>query len=256
MAAGSNNAPQAVCFPKQTWTRRDGIAMLSAAGVTMVVELGAFVLARRLGLADPGAVVVFLAVACAWLALAPAALAAGGKSGLSVLLRGGVVADATGAALLVLWLTTPCVRFWPAVQLYCLAWSIALVAISAVWIARKPVGRLLAAVVVAMLFSLSLTSLIWLGAWIGRSPGPHDTAIATWAAGINPFCAMTSVVAQDVHFVWTEWGKMYLWSPVGEYAMPAPTPWYETCLLYVSTAAGFCCAVLLRCGFRRWRDRL
>jgi len=229
--------------------------MLVTAGGTMIVELGAFFLARHLGQPVQIATVVFLAVTCVWLTLAPAALAAGGKGWKSVLLRGGIVADATGAAVLVLWLATPCVRFWAAVQLYCIAWSMTIVAITAVWIASKPVGRLLAAVVVAVLFSLALTSLLWRGWWIGRSPSLYDTSIATWAVGINPFCAMAGVVARDVHFVWTEWGKMYLWSPVGEYAMPAPTLWYETCLLYVSIAAGFYCAVLLRYGIRRMQGK-
>lgn len=236
------------------WVRRDGIAMLVAATVTILLELGAFFLARRLGRPANEAMVVFLAVASLWLALAPAALAAAGRGVMSPLLRGGIVADATGVCVLVLWLATPHVRFWGAVQLYCLAWSMALVGITAVWIARKPVGRCIAAVLAAMLFALALTSLLWLGAWIGRSSGPLDASVATWAVGINPFCAMTNVVARDVHFIWTEWGNMYAWTPVGEYAMPAPISWYETCLFYLSLAGGFVCVALLRDGIRRFRN--
>jgi hypothetical protein len=242
--------------PRQGWLRRDGKAMLPAAAITILLELGVFFLARGLGRSVNEAVVVFLATASLWLALAPGALAASGRGILSPLLRGGIVADATGLCLLVLWLATPCVSFWGAVQIYCIAWSMALVGIAAVWIACTPVGRLIAAVTTAALLCLTLTSLLWLGAWIGRSPGAWDASLATWAVGINPFCAMTGTVAQEVRFVWHEWGRMYAWTPVGEYAMPSPTSWYETCFLYLCLAGGFACVALLRDGIKRFRDML
>jgi hypothetical protein len=241
-------------LPRQGWLRRDGKTMLFAASSTILLELGAFFLARHLGRSVTDATVVFLAVASLWLALAPAGFASTGRGILSPLLRGGIVADATGLCVLVLWLTTPCVHFLGAIEIYCLAWSMALVSIAAIWIARKPVGRCIAAVIFATLFVLTLTSLLWLGAWIGPEPSTQDSALASWAVGINPFCAMTSVVAQEVRFVWHEWGRMYRWTPVGEYAMPTPIEWYETCLLYLSIAGGLVCVALLRDGLRRFRE--
>lgn len=250
----SVSAARSALLDRRFLRRRDGKTMLLAAGGTILLELGVFFLVRRLGRPVYEAVVVFLAMASLWLSLASPALAASGRGILSSLLRGGIVADATGLCVLILWLATPCVRFWGAIQIYCLAWSMALVGIAAVWIARKPVGRLIACVTTAMLFALALTSLLWLGAWIGPAPGSWDTSLATWAVGINPFCAMTGVVARDVHFVWHEWGRMYTWTPVGEYAMPAPTEWYETCLLYLTLVVGFVCITLLRYAVRRFRD--
>lgn len=238
---------------KPSRLRRDGLAILPAAGVTIALELGSYFLARSLGRSAEEATVVFLATVCLWLAMAPAALGSTGRGILSPLLRGGITADATGLCVLLLWLVAPCVGFFAAVKIYCLAWSMALAGIAAVWIARNPLGRLIAVVVAVVLFALALTSLLWLGAGIGDSPDPWDTTLATWATAVNPFCAMTAVVAEQVHFVWHERGRMYSWSPVGEYAMPAPTEWYETCLLYLSLAAGLACAAVLRNLIRRFR---
>ncbi|MBN1553440.1 MAG: hypothetical protein JXA11_01750 [Phycisphaerae bacterium] len=234
-----------------TWWRRDGWAMVIAAGLTVLLESGVYVLARRLGRSPAEATVAMAAVACVWLALAPGAMAASGRGWVSALFRGGIVADVTGGCVLVLWLVTPCVRFQAAVQIYALAWSMALVGIAAVGIARRAAGRCVAAVATAMFFALMLTSLLWLGAWIGRSPNPWDAPLATWSVRVNPFCAMTAAAAEELHFVWHEWGLMYTWTPVGEYALPAPTRWYETCAIYLALTGVLTSVAVVRRGITK-----
>lgn len=218
-------------------SRGDVAAAIGAAVVTLTLEFGAYFLARRAGRTSAEATTAFLAAASLWLALAPAALAAGGSGTLGPLLRGGAAADATGLGILILWLLIPCVPLRGAIQVYAVAWSMALPAIVLVWVFRRPVSRLLAATATAGVFTLLLASLLWLGARIGQTPSLWDTPLATWAVRINPFCAMTDALADSLRFVWHEWGRMYLWTPVGQYALPAPAPWYEFCLLCLGAAA-------------------
>ncbi len=230
---------------------RDGWAMLFVTAMTLAVELGCFFVGRVYGAEFRLALLATLGIMSLWVVLAPGPLAAWGRGNLSAFLRGGIVADATGVALLVIWMFAPagaCLTFMGVVKLYCVFVAVTLMGVSAVCLARSSAGRQVVAVIAVGLLAIALASPVWASAHIGGpSPSPEvQQTIADWAIRVNPFYAACGAVVYETNFVWHDWGMMYDFSRIGEYVSPGEVLWYQTILLYLALAGGLGLLGILR----------
>jgi len=231
--------------------RRDGWALLAAAGATLAVELGVYLAARCWGGGPRQATIAALAAAMLWVALACPILAAAAPGGFSALLRGGVVADASCVTLLVLWAVgrwgaTPAyVTFPAAVEIYCTFVAVALVGIAAARCARTHPGRFAAAVGAAVLLTAALASPFWIAGPL-KAAGPQGRGILLAAAVYaNPFYSVCSAVAPEMLFVWHQEGRMYGISGLFDFG-PPPVPWYSATIIYGSLAGILAATHLVR----------
>lgn len=225
---------------------RDGPAVLVAAAITLAVELGVFFLARAAGTDRRNAVLATLATVVLWVALAAPAFACSGRTTFSALLRGGIVADASAVALLVLWLATPYVTFLAAVEIYCILAAVALATAAAVLTVRPGTGRTVAAVVAASILVLALASPFWIGGLLQETHGEAKQAVVTWAVAANPFYSILSAVVDETAFVWHLAPVMYRITRIGDYAAPPPIPWYSAVVVYGILALMLAATHLLR----------
>ena len=221
---------------------RDAPAMLAAAIATIALLLGVFFLTRaRTG--EPNASLAALAAGAAWVALAGSVLAAGGRTWLPAVLRGGIVADASGVALVVIWLLSPHVTFVAAIKIYCIYTACALLGVAAVCCARTAAGKYAAAVLAAAAIMLVLASPFWAGGIVraaGRNAGP---AIAAAAVHANPFYSITAAVFEQTHFSWNTAPVMY--NEVQQIGSPAPR-WYSAAAIHATAAVLLAAIALMR----------
>ncbi len=239
----TNSAPP-LAGPSRTSLREllapDIWAMLGAVVATLAVQWGVFLTGRWSGVSFRDSTIAMLAVTSLWMAFVPGCFAAGGVNNFSGLLRGGIVADTAAVSLLALWVAgrfgglEEGISLLGAVKIYCVYASVALAGIAVVCLARRPVARAALAVGAGCVFVAALASPLWISAWVGGTGG---STLVTWAVRINPFYAVSDAVVGEMKFIWDGEGLMYDWSRVGEYAIPSPVGWYETCLLYLGLAA-------------------
>ena len=226
--------------------------LLAAAAVTIGLELGAFGLILACGGSRLGAVLASLAVMVSWTALSPAVLAAGGRSGLSALLRGGIVADASAVTLVVLWLATPAVTLLAAVKVYCTLVAMAIAAVAAVRCARTEFGRYALAVVVAAGLMAAVTTPFWTGGLLLAANAPARQTAASLAVWLNPFYCVTVAIVQEARFVWHQAPVMYHITRIGDYAAAPPALWYTSAAACAALAAVLAGANwLTACRYRR-----
>lgn len=237
--------------PIRELLRRDGPAMLGATVATLAVVLGVYLAGRAAGAGPPDATVASLAAGTLWLALASPILAAGGSGALSALVRGGIVADASGLALLVLWLLRrfshaggPCLTFLAAVEIYCTFVAIALVQVAAARCPRSPAWRYAAAILAAAIMAALLATPFWVTGPAGMAAPRTRPAIAAAAVYLNPFYSVTSAVVEQTGIVWHQRGALYDLSGLFEHHAPPPVPWYTAAVLY-SLLAGILAATHL-----------
>ncbi len=245
-------------FWRALW-RRDGKGIVAALLLTMAAELGMYAAAIHSDIAPADAVLATLAVMTLLCAIAPPALAAGGRGTFSALLRGGVVADATGLAMLILWglgpagPSGPVLTLWGVCKMYLVLAAVTLTGVAAVSLPLRPTGRCIAAGVVAVGLVLALASPIWISAWIGtgleRSTQEQAAELAVW---VNPFYAVTQAGYEGRPFIWHEWRSMYRWTRLGEYVSPPPISWGATAGLYAALAAVLGTVAV---GLSHWRRR-
>lgn len=241
---------------RELW-RRDGWAVLAAFVLTLAAELAVYVVAIQNGAAPVDAVLATLAVMTLICAFVPGAMAAGAETALGAVFRGGIVVDATGAALLVLWLlgpegvSGPALTFLGGCRIYIVLAMMTLMGIAAVRCAASLTGRCCVAVVVAVLLGLALASPIWASAHIGTGlERPVQESVAELAVTINPFYAVTQGGYEGRAFIWHEWGSMYRWTRLGEYVSPPPVAWTTIAGLQALLAV-----VLAGLAAARWRYR-
>ena len=233
--------------------RRDGWSMLAVVAATLVVELGVY-LAARLGDANPRqAILTALATMAVWTAVACPVFAAGGKGAISALLRGGIVADASGVALLVLWAGG---RFLPgegaylsflaAVEIYCTVAAMALVGVAGARCGRTTTGRYVAAVVTAVAMTAMLATPFWIRGPALAVEGTAQRVIVSGGVFFNPFYSMISAVADRVGFVWHyDAGAVYNLFELGNLRLP-PVPWYSAVAMYLPLAGLLSATHLIR----------
>ncbi|MDY6912933.1 MAG: hypothetical protein SVT52_00510 [Planctomycetota bacterium] len=211
--------------------------LLAAGAVTIGLELGAYGLILACGGSRLGAVLASLAVMVSWTALSPAVLAAGGRSSLSALLRGVIVADASTVTLVVFWLATPAVTFLAAVKVYCTLAAMAIAAVAAVRCARSEFGRYALAVAVAAGLMAAVTTPFWVGGLLLAVNAPTRPVVASLAVWLNPFYCITAATVEKTHFIWHQAPVMYHVTRIGDYAAAPPVLWYTSAAACAALAA-------------------
>jgi len=215
---------------------RDWRAMTAASAFTVAIQLSVFFLARPAA-GERGAVLACLAAGAVWVALAGACLAAGGDNWLSMLLRGGIVADASAVSLLVVWLVSDCVGLRAAAEIYVIYAGSALLGVAAAAGGRTGFGRSAAAICAAVVMMLALAGPFWIGGILKAAD--HDTAkqIAAAAVRVNPFYSITAAVYEKTGFAWNEAKVMYdRVRQIQDYASASPR-WYSAPAIHAAAAA-------------------
>ena len=230
---------------------REGKAVLALSAATIVVELGAYGLARAAGGGAISAALGALAAACVWVVLACPLAAAGGKDGWGSVLRGGIIADSSAVLLIVLCLTAwdgegrRVVAFLAAVKIYFVYAAVSLAAAAAVCCGKtRATRRVLALVSAVVLFTLLATP-FWTVGLLECLSGPARDQAAAWAVLWNPFYSVTSAVAERTGFVWHYGSVMYRITRIGQDVIPPPVAWYSAVWRY-GLLAGLFGAVALR----------
>jgi hypothetical protein len=174
-----------------------------------------------------------------WVALGSAIFAAGPRSALSGLLRGGCVADATAVLLVVLWLCTPAVTFYSAVKLYCIYASVALCSIAIARCASTVRFRYLGAVAAGVFLTGLQAGLFWLPGLLQLAPTDYKSTLAGFGLRANPLYGVFSAIAEESGFVWHYAEVMYRITPLGEDIAVPPVHWYEPMVVHLAIAAVF-----------------
>ncbi len=216
---------------------RHGWAVLTISAVTVAVELGVYLLAMACGAGPRNATLAGIMTIAVWLALAGPAMAASGRSAFGMLLRGGIVADASAITLMVLWRAGPYVTLGAGAKIYCTCAAMALLAVAAVACARSVAGRCAAAVVTAGVLSTAMATPLWIGGLLRSAAHATSQTIAAWALYINPVYSMASAAAKSTGFVWHHEPVMYGITRIGDFAAAPPVPWYSAAMIY---GAGAC----------------
>jgi hypothetical protein len=192
------------------------------------------------------AIAASLIITGVWVALASAIFAAGPRSTISGILRGGSVADASAVLLVVLWLSAPEVTFLSAVKLYCIYASVSLCAIAAARCASSLRFRYFGAVVGATLLTILQGGLFWLPGLLEFVPTAHKSAVAAIGLRANPLYGVFSAVADKLEFVWHYAEVMYRITPLGEDIAVPPVQWYEPMVVHLVIAGILSATWLLR----------
>ena len=226
--------------------KRDGWPVVCIAVVTAAVQLCVFLLPQAYGVSAGRAIPASLIITGVWVALASAIFAAGPRSTISGILRGGSVADATAVLLVVLWLCTPDVTFLSAVKLYFIYASVALCAIAAARCALSLRFRYLGAVIGATLLGALQGGLFWLPGLLQLLPTAQKAAIAGIGLRANPLYGAFSAIADKSGFVWHYADVMYRITPLGEDIPVPPVQWYEPMVVHLAVAGILSATWLLR----------
>jgi hypothetical protein len=222
--------------------RCNAAAVACGAGGSLVVVLGSYLGALAADLGPLRALLTALALGWCWLALAGPVLAASGRGGWSIALRGGAVADGLGVALLVVWLTQRAsdpqlLSMIDVLRVYLLWAGAAVMAMALVACFRSRAGRLATAAAVAALLMAALASPFWSGGLLAAGDWDFKLAAAGWLVRINPFFVVTQMLAPATNFAWPSAPLVYELSRLGDYVPPPRIEWFQTLGLYLAVAA-------------------
>jgi len=216
--------------------RREGWVVLGISIATIAVELGVYGGGLAAGTSRLGATLACLAATTLWVALTAGVFAAGGGDALTTLLRGGIVADASAVALLVLWRLSPFVTLIAAVKIYCTLLAMALLGVSAAGLWRRPAGRYAGAAVSAVVMFAALATPFWTGGLLAAATGQLRQDVVRWAVLVNPFYCVTAAVAEQAAFTWHHAPILYTLTRMGDYAAPPPPVWYAAAWRFAAAA--------------------
>lgn len=204
-------------------------------GATLAVELAIFIAARLTGAGMANALVASLAVATIWIIIAAPVLAAGGRDWLAAALRAGVMADATGAFLLVVWVyglaagdVPGRLSFLGVLKLYVIFATMCLVAVALVSMAASQGRRYVLAMVCVMAMLMLAATPFWMNGLLKAAPSGAAGDLTTAAVTFNPVYSVMLAVLPDTGIVWhLSPNVMYHLTRIGEYNAPAPVAWYD-----------------------------
>ena len=165
---------------------------------------------------------------------------------MGAILRGGIVADAVGIGLLVLWLASDQLTFAAAVKVYLIMAAETLVGVAAVCCARGASARRLAAVLAACGLALALATPFWIGGLLHAAGRQTAQLLAFLSVRVNPFYAVTAAVFDRIGFAWDQAPFMYARvQQINDYASASPT-WHSTALIHLAASALLAGVALIR----------
>ncbi len=227
---------------------RNSRAIISAVVVTVVVEVGAYIIFRIIPSAV-GSVVPALLVSLLWILISSPIFSAGGGTLLDGLIRGGAVADATGVLLIILAVAQKEVTVMGAVKIYLIVCSIVVLESLVVRLGRGGNSRHILAGVIILLMVAVTAGPFWTNGIILSVPRGQGQRIAFFVRAANPVFATTDCLAGQQGFVWNERPVLYDYSVLGRDVPSQPVPWYITCAIYL----GLTGAVGVIAAWRTWR---
>ena len=228
-----------------------GWAAASAAVATVAVELGVFAAGLAWQMPRIQAALACLAVCVLWTALAAPVLAAFGRTAMAALFRGGIVADASLASLLVLWAACDEMTLPAVLKTYCILTAVALAGVAATRLAGTPAGRCACAVLASAVLLAAMASPFWVGGAIHGQPRATAEGIVAAAVYANPFYAATACLTETARFVWHQQPVMYRITRIGDYAAAPPLLWYPAAIVYLSAAGALAILAAVTGGARR-----
>ncbi len=213
--------------PDESALRRNASAMLIAAGATMTVQLGTYFAASG-AMNSPGATVVTLLVSLLWIIIASPVFAAGGRSVLDGLLRGGAVVDAGAVVLVVLAASGALVGTAGAIKIYLIWCSLTLAGCSLVLLGRNIASRHVLAVFAVLLMLVVAAGPFWANGIIMSASSPWRERVGFIVRAANPVFATTECLAGTPRFVWNERYILYEHTVLGRDVPVRAAAWYVT----------------------------
>ncbi len=220
--------------------------------LTVAVVLGTYWAALGGGSGRRFAALAAVGSAVLWTALAAPVLAAGAKSWLGALLRGGAVADASLVSLLVLWLLTPseapgAIPFVAVWKMYCMLVVVALAGVAFTRLGGSESRRYALGVVAAAVGVMMLATPFWMEGMLQDASYEAAQQMAAVAEWWNPFYSL----AAAMEFSWHYAPRMYNITGIGE-DIPGPRVyWYTVVVRWGMVAAVLWCLV----GLKAWLPR-
>ena len=247
--------------------RRNLRAVLTAAAITLVVQLGAFCAARKCMLAGRAeeianlppekaaalvarltntADVTTALLSALWIVVAAPIFAAGGRGLADGLLRGGSVADTGAVVLIVLAAGGDAIALSGAVGLYLIWLSIALAESAVVALARRPTSRHVVAAVAAVLVLAISAAPFWANAAVLALRGPWRLWACRAIVAANPVFATSQCLTDQVEFVWNERPILYEHGVLGRDVPRPAVGWHVTAIAYALAAAAAAALAVIR----------
>jgi len=262
--------------PLRLFFRQELGWLIGVSVATLVVIVGVYVAGRWGGVGQRNATVAALVVSALWLAMAAPALAASSGEFLRQMLRAGTAADGALLALLIIVTVSGggeigesgavagadgTLTFWGACKVYVTLAAMAVAAVFVVRLARGVWARQAAAFACAVVLLAMLATPLWTGGLIAAAAdSPRDGArhwrdrVTTAVVWANPVYSIASATAEQIQY--SPHQSDFIYSTeltlIGDYATPAPTPWYAAATLLATVSAS--CG-LWTAGCRLWARR-
>jgi hypothetical protein len=216
------------------FVRRNIRPALAAMGATVLVQMSVYVAAGA-ALPEPAASAAALMASLVWLLLAAPIFAAGGRSMVDGMVRGGCVADG-GLVVLIAVGCGEALGFWGVVKVYVIWLAVALAASAAVQQARRVRARhVAAAAVVAVLLALAAGP-FWANWIILAADPPWRGRLSSAVAAASGVYATVGCM-ENVGFVWTQCPILYQHTVLSRDVQFAPPPWQATAAGFAALAA-------------------
>ena len=206
-----------------TVLRRNALAMLIAAGATVAVQLGTYFIF--------GEIAMTLLVALGWVVVAASVFAAGGRSVIDALLRGGAVIDAS-AVVLIVSAAGPALGPVGAIKIYLIFCSVALAGCSLVLLGRNVISRHILSVVAVSLILVVAAGPFWVNGIITSASAPWRERVAFGVRACNPVFSTIECLDVGYGFVWNERPILYEHTVLGRDVPIRATAWYVTVGVY------------------------
>ena len=242
-------------IPPTGLLRRNAAALVGGATSTLGVILAGSWLAGRSEGDLQAEILVALGVAMVWASIAAPLLAARGRTVIDRLLRGGVVIDAAGVALLVVagglvvrgrlgftWID--------ALQAYCVLLTVGLTGLGLVSLGWSEGSRFALAMLSAVGAVAMLATPFWVEGMLQEALTANSHQLAAFATLWNPFYSLSATVG----YSWSYADWMYGISGLGE-DVPAPPVYWHSAVVRYALSAGVVWAAVGVAGLVRRRRR-
>lgn len=236
--------PGRTATPPASLLRRNAAALVGGATATLGVILAGSWLAGRSEGGLEAEILVALGGAVVWVGVVAPLLAARGQTLMATLLRGGVVIDAAGVALLVvaggLAIRGQVGFTWiDALQAYCVLLAVGLTGIALVSLGRSEVSRFSLAMLSSFAAVAMLATPFWVEGMLQEASAANSYQLAAFATLWNPFFSLSATVG----YSWSHADWMYGISGLGEDVPAPPVYWHSAVVRYALSACAVWAAV-------------